>query len=293
MKKSMYLALGTVFTISLLATGLASAAPKPGASRSVPLGNDVSWPQCGKTLPSDHAFGIVGVNGGLATTTNPCLAEQLLWAARATGLTSQPKIQLYVNTANPGEVLEQYGVTSWPTSNTDPAGNTAPNPYGECTTTAGAYNGYTNDLACSWQYGWNRAVEDIPRFTAAAQAAGIDSAPAAYVWWLDVETENSWQTSSTDYKAKNAATLEGMTAYSQSVGIKVGLYSTGTQWSQIVGTNIGKTGNLAGLDNWRAGARNLSGAKSNCKLAPLTPGGKVTLTQYVSGGLDYDYSCVN
>lgn len=289
----MYVALGTIFTISFLASGLASAAPKPWGSRSVPLGNDVSWPQCGKTLPSDHAFGIVGVNGGLATTTNPCLAEQLLWAARATGLTSQPKIQLYVNTANPGEVLEQYGVTSWPTSNTDPAGNTAPNPYGECTTTAGAYNGYTNDLACSWQYGWNRAVEDIPRFTAAAQAAGIDPAPAAYVWWLDVETENSWQASSTDYKAKNAATLEGMTAYFQSVGIKAGLYSTGTQWSQIVGTNIGKTGNLAGLDNWRAGARNLSGAKSNCKLAPLTPGGKVTLTQYVSGGLDYDYSCVN
>ena len=60
-------------------------------------------------------------------------------------------------------------VTTWPTDNVDPRGtdsfNTptrpAGNPYGRCTTTAASDNGYVNDLACSWQYGWNRAVESV------------------------------------------------------------------------------------------------------------------------------------
>ena len=38
-------------------------------------GNDVSYPQCGKSFPSGQAFGIVGVNDGLANNANPCLAN--------------------------------------------------------------------------------------------------------------------------------------------------------------------------------------------------------------------------
>src|SRR3954452_12155896 len=101
----------TAFIFSSGATALA-AKPAPGpAPAPTPTGNDISWPQCGKALPKGQAFGIVGVNGGKATTTNPCLTSQLNWAAGSTGqATDQPKVQVYVNTANPGEVLEQYAV---------------------------------------------------------------------------------------------------------------------------------------------------------------------------------------
>ena len=45
-----------------------------GTGTSTPsAGNDVSYPQCGSTLPGAPAFGIVGVNGGLANDLNPCL----------------------------------------------------------------------------------------------------------------------------------------------------------------------------------------------------------------------------
>ena len=50
--------------------GTASAAPTGG-------GYDISYPQCSTTPPTGQAWGVVGVNGGLATTANPCLSTQL------------------------------------------------------------------------------------------------------------------------------------------------------------------------------------------------------------------------
>ncbi|MDB5186388.1 MAG: uncharacterized protein JWL85_911 [Candidatus Saccharibacteria bacterium] len=278
MKKTLLIALLS-FTLTLVAAAPAFAAPANSPPR---LGIDISWPQCNKSVPKDQAFGIVGVNGGLASNTNSCLSTQLQWAHRSVGGTQQPRAQLYVNTANPGEIIDQ--VTTWPKNNVDPAGRTAPNPYGTC-------DG-TNTLACSWQYGWNRAVEAAyDRFKPAAQKVAVDSNAANYIWWLDVETENTWQSGSSAALARNAATLEGMTALYHSVGAKVGLYSTALQWGQIVGT-VSTSSNLNGLINWRPGGANLTTAKDACKAAPLTAGGKVVMTQFIQKNLDYNYSCI-
>jgi hypothetical protein len=241
------------------------AAPAEAATSAGP-GNDVSWPQCGKPLPKGQTFGIVGVNNGLANNTNPCLKTQLTWAGTSKGGTGQPLVALYVNTGNPGKAASW-----WPTSNTY-AGTTVANPYGQCT--AGAY-----DEACSYMYGYAKAYDD-------ANIRGI-TGPSSYLWWLDVETGNSW---STDTGA-NRADLEGMVAFFASIGAKTGLYSTGMQWAQIVGT-VPSSSNLYKQPSWLAGARTLTAAKRTCSAAPLTAGGKVTLTQYVSGGFDYDHSCI-
>ena len=40
------------------------------------------------------------------------------------------------------------------------------------------------------------------------------------------------------------------------------------------------------------GTGSLPSAKRACAAAPLTGAGKVTITQYISGGFDYDYSCI-
>lgn len=248
-------------------------AAKPAKSPST-VGNDVSYPQCGKVLPSGQAFGIVGVNGGLATTANSCLDSQLQWAATSTGaVPSQPKVQLYVNTANPGEIINQ--VSTWPTS-----GET---PYGTC-------DG-TNSPACSWQYGLERAVHQETIFLDAVSTTSLSANTGDYTWWLDVETSNTWQSGSPEALTRNRATLEGMTSYFTSKGAKVGVYSTNYQWDAIAGT-IPSTSNLYSLDSWMAGARTSRGAKSNCQNPPLNPGGQVVLSQYVSAGLDYDISCI-
>jgi hypothetical protein len=244
-------------------TSPATAAVTPTAAGP---GNDVSWPQCGKTLPKGQTFAIVGVNNGLATTTNPCLATQLSWAATSRGGTGQPLVALYVNTANPG-----IAGSWWPTSNTY-GGRKVANPYGPCTKGSVA-------AACSYMYGYAKAYDD-------ANIRGINN-PASYTWWLDVETGNTWSTD----KAADRADLEGMAAYFASIGAATGLYSTGAQWSQIVGT-VPSSSNLYTQRSWLAGASSLATTDRKCAEAPLTGGGKVTLTQYVSGGFDYNKSCI-
>ncbi len=93
----------------------------PGPGSTSTTGNDISWPQCGGSFPSGQAFGIVGVNDGLANTLNPCLGRynggalstsELIWAWGSSGSTNLPKAALYVNTANPSPAY----ATSWPTT---------------------------------------------------------------------------------------------------------------------------------------------------------------------------------
>jgi len=260
--------------VILLASPATALAARPshgsssGGSSTVVTGNDVSWPQCNKSLPKGQLFGIVGVNDGLANTTNPCFATELAWANVSVGGTGQDKAALYVNTANPGNL----GVADWPMSNVDVLSSSVDiDPYGTCTG--------SDDQACAYQYGWNMAELD-------AQTRIGTNNPASFKWWLDVETNNSWETNT----ANNTADLEGMTNYFQSVGGRVGLYSTASQWAQIVGT-VSTTSGLYKLDSWLPGSSNLSSAKTACTKPGLT-GGLTTVTQYITKRVDYDYSCV-
>ena len=261
---------------ALVAASLVVGMPPAAADDDAEVGYDVSHPQCGDDLPDAPAFGIVGVNGGLATRPNPCLAEQLAWVAEeATGEAEpQPEVQLYVNTANPGQVRDQ--VTTWPSR-----GRT---PYGRC---EGG-----NSRACSWQYGWQRAAVTVREFfVPAAEDADVDTDPGGYTWWLDVETANTWQTGSAPARARNRATLEGMVARLSSSGAEVGLYSTGYQWRRIAG-RVPEDSPLYDLDSWLAGSTTHAGARATCHRDPLVDGGRVVLTQYVVAGLDHDHSCV-
>jgi hypothetical protein len=233
-----------------------------------PGGNDVSYPQCGVKLPSQQAFGIVGVNEGLANTTNPCLADEIAWAKNSSGITRQAKVSFYVNTANPGN----RRVADWPASSRDPmTGVIVSDPYGAC---AGK-----DDRACAWQYGWNMAELD-------AQTRGI-SRPGRYRWWLDVETITSWEPSTRN----NRADLEGMVAYFHRIGGIVGIYSMASQWDKIVKT-IPSTSSLYRLADWMPGAGTLAQAKANCRSVPLTGRGTVTVTQWTVSKTNHDFSCV-
>ncbi|MCL4357354.1 hypothetical protein M1512_00440 [Patescibacteria group bacterium] len=117
-----------------------------------------------------------------------------------------------------------------------------------------------------------------------AQYAGLH----ASMWWLDVESINSW----TNSIAANRADIEGMALGIIGSGhnlltMAIGIYSAVNQWQAIVG-------------NWRpgfplwlgTGDLSLKAAKSAC-VTPSITGGPIVLTQYTVANLDYDYVCHN
>lgn len=280
-------------------------APIPVASArtsSTPVGNDVSYPQCGGRLPSGQAFGIVGVNDGLANNLNPCLGpsaaypgyrqSELYWAqATSSGVLHQARAQLYVNTADPGNWYNDQPIADWPTSGTTP--------YGTCTRTTmtdSAGTSYTvgqDSTACAYQYGEDRVRQDLSDVGGAVSSInGQETStpmPGAttYPYWLDVETANSWLSGSSG-TAMNVADLQGMVDAFHGAGVSsVGIYSTSSAWQQITGGSA--AGSLGGLNDWVPGAANLAGAQSNCRQASFT-GGALSLTQWTAK-YDDDYSC--
>jgi hypothetical protein len=245
-------------------------------SSGVGTGADVSWPQCGSALPTDHAFGVVGVNADLANTTNPCLGSELSWAALAAGGTAQPTAQLYVLFANPAAAA----ASAWPTSNAF-KGYAPKNPYGSCTTRAGGKP--QNSPACSFLYGYALGGDD-------ATKRGV-AAPGSHRWWIDVETQFSHQADT----ALNRSVLEGMVAGLQSGGATtIGFYSTASQWATVAGV-VPKTSTASGRSSWVAiGPGTLAAAQKACSGAGLA-GGKTAMTQYVTAfgttTIDRDVSC--
>jgi len=275
-----------------------------GSAGSNTTGFDVSYPECGTTLPTPTAFGIVGVNGGLANDLNSCLGpsssypsyteSELYWAvSTAVGGTSQPNTSLYVNTADPGNIYNGKPIADWPTSaiGTDP--------YGICATTTVTTRGHSyvvgeNSDACAWQYGYNKAGQDAQWLTSAAGAINaqqttttVPATPGSYPWWLDVETANTWQSDT----AMNVADLQGMIAAFEAAGVtNVGAYSTSSQWDSITGgTTSSASGSLYAIPNWIPGATTLAAAQSNCSQPSFT-GGSVAITQW-TGSPDNDYAC--
>ena len=299
------LVIGAVTPAVAARPGHGGSGGSTGSDGSTTTGADVSYPQCGTTLPS-FAFGIVGVNDGLANNFNPCLGpsssypsytqSELYWAVTAsTGLTSpstQPKASLYVNTADPGNMYNGKPIADWPTSGT--------NTDGTCTTTTVTSRGHTytvgaNSDACAWEYGYNKATQDATWLTDAADAidnqmaSAVPTSPSSYPWWLDVETGNTWQSDT----SMNVADLQGMVAGLQNDGAtSIGAYSTASQWNSITGgtTSTLRAGSLYGIPNWIPGATTQSQAESNCTLSSFT-GGSVVVTQW-TGSPDNDWACL-
>lgn len=308
MRRLVAFAVLQVVTVGAIAasapTVLAAAARGKTATSTMPTGNDVSYPQCGSTYPASPAFAIVGMNEGLANDLNPCFGpspsypsyrqSELYWAAAdSTGGTSQSLAALYVNTADPGNVYGGTPIADWPTSGTTPDGTCTTT---SVTTSSGTHIVGANSPACAWQYGYNRATQDVAWVSSAAAAINKQSPPVtisgtagSYVWWLDVETTNSWQTG-TSGQAMNVADLQGMIAALQQAGAtSVGAYSTGSQWTSVTGGTTSSSGSLYGMPDWIPGAKTQSRAISNCGLPSFT-GGQVAVTQW-RGRTDNDYAC--
>ena len=254
-----------LFVTTTLAAGTTPAAPAL-------TGYDVSYPQCGRTLPSAAGFGIDGVNDGHPFSTNPCLSSELRWSKST--LSKAPVF--YMNTGNPGPAHS----SSWPTNQQSPR------------ICEGA-----NSPDCSYDFGWNAARVSVNNAAGAESADGSlspSSAAKEAHWWLDVETGNKWETLERSYgktassDANDQQMLQGSIAYLLSIRVaSVGVYSTPSQWKTITG---GTGSTFPAVPLWVPGYATLSAAESACTSTSFT-GGRVAMIQFPSNGLDGDYVC--
>lgn len=244
-------------------------------------GADASWPQCRhpKRLPlaKRPAFAVVGVNNGVPGTRNPCLEAQLAWAGTATGGAREPAVAYYVMAADPWSPFERrWAKPVWPSSNTSKGHRVAvPKAYGK------PCRGGHHERACAYVFGWSVAERD-------AHLPGIEAA-GDRTWWIDVEEERDW---SPDQRF-NQALIEGMAAYFATpateggLGVRVGLYSNEYYWAVIAG-RLRPGSRLAELPNWVpiGPATRAEATSAFARAETFTPGGRVAILQYVSGGID-------
>ena len=245
--------------LPILAQASNSGGPGPGVAVSSEA-YDISYPQCGVKAPSGGSTGIVGITGGLPWSSNACLAAEFRRAA------ARPKpAQLYMNTSNPETASSHWyaRVHSGPRVCANAA-----NP---------------SDLGCAYNYGWNAAADAMKRARAA-----IGKAAVTHSWWLDVETDNSWNGTT----AANVQDLQASVDYLRRARVPgVGFYSTSYQWSQITGGWHPAAGRFGAPSNWLAGADNAAQARLWCSPASGFSGGRVRMVQYISGAFDADYVC--
>jgi hypothetical protein len=189
------------------------------------------------------AFGIVGVNGGRPFSANGCFLGEYAAATNAT---------VYVNTG----YAKTYGR----------------HVFADCQARSASYPG-----AAAVEQAYAIGCSEGEYSQAAVQGV------APPVWWLDVETANSWSTSNL---ALNRAAIQGLVDYLDGLGATVGVYSTGYQWGQIAGAGWVPTGVAA---TWIAGAPSAAAAPGYCA-QPFLPGVPVWLVQYTTT-YDLDYAC--
>jgi hypothetical protein len=130
------------------------------------------------------------------------------------------------------------------------------------------------DANClAYNYGYNAGLDALNY----ANAQGVHSS----TWWLDVETENTWNGNTT----QNQNSLQGESDALRANGVTtVGAYSTTAQWGTITG------GWQNGWPNW--GATTWTTAKQAAKYCAghQFTGGPTYLIQF-TGKLDQDYAC--
>jgi hypothetical protein len=275
---------------ALVAVGWLASAAGGQAVIAVPApsGYDVSYPQCGprgSLAPEARTFAVVGVNGGSAETTNPCLGPshgqpgELSWASGSPGLLIQPRVSFYLDAADPGPQ-----VADWPAAGSRPL---------QCEGTWSS--------GCAYDYGYNRAASSLRSAQLVAIVDGRvhlpTTDPVADPWWLDVEVGPRWAPHEIPgWSSLNIEAVEGFIEGLRAGGVPlahIGFYSTAFQWQAI--TSLDPAGSrayfLTSHPDWVPGATSLEQARLACSPSRSFSSGDVTLTQFTSGAFDGDYRC--
>ena len=172
----------------------------PAGYSGLELGYDLSYPQCkqdDRPLPGAR-FAVVGLNNGRAYTANPCFGRQWSKATR-------PR-SIYVN-----------------------SGYYPPNLVHTTTACRVAAQRRLPDADVSHRDAYAIGCGEAEHALGVAAQAG---ALGAAMWWIDVESSNSWDDSDIEL---NRDSLLGQLERLDAAGIAVGLYSSPRDWATVTG----------------------------------------------------------
>jgi len=301
-------------TVAIVTAAVLVATPAQAAINSAD-GFDVSWAQCGQSLPAPGAFSIIDVDGGRPFASNSCLTSQISWAKNGNS-----RIELYANTANPGgptltrhvqnsSSTSQYNFQNWPSNPTAYDASTNPRACTENPATTTVFEADTVD--CAYDYGYQGAKDSYRRAAAAFSAAGLSYTPAAVNWWLDLEVAYAWDVYANTWRgfdpefthpndgnlsraqldARNQASLQGAHDYLVNVAKvrQLGLYGSPNDWNRIL------HGNLTVFKDhpvwYPIGSSTRSTALDSCATAiNVTGAGKPVMVQFIDSGTGLDMS---
>lgn len=219
-----------------------TAASAAGDVYTGATGYDVSYPNC-SAVPSGQ-FGIVGVNGGRPFTVNPCFRAEYAAALRTSSASA------YINTGYAGAYKK----------NIRPACASA-----VPATLSGAH-------AQAWEIGCSEA----------AYSVSGDGGVSPAMWWLDVESGNSWSTTNL---VLNQDAIQGAVLYLLTVNPHVGVYSDAAYWQAIAGGNHWTPSGLTA--DWVAAG----GCPTSTSNTAFTNSPVWLAQNGTSGGVDSDLGC--
>jgi hypothetical protein len=103
------------------------------------------------------------------------------------------------------------------------------------------------------------------------------------MWWLDVETVNTWDGT----QQQNATVLDAMAARLQQLGARVGIYSTPQMWAEIAGAWA------PGLPVWFATAADNAGqAELDCQATFAGSPTAIVQWQQTDSGVELDHNLI-
>lgn len=192
-------------------------------------------------------FVVLGLTNGPGFTPNPCLADQVTWAKDNDKLVAVYAVSSYPDKAT----LQEYG---------------ADGPYDASTRLGRLKN-----------VGYQQA-----RFNVGTMGQVGLLSP---IVWIDVEPVPDFEWS-TDLTA-NAAVIEGVARGYVDAGFRIGVYSTPSLYSRVVGGL-----DLGGVPEWRAaGETSRAEALDRCGADWSIQGGEAVMGQWVEQRRDHNVTC--
>ena len=256
--------------------GVSRAASSSSAYLEANLGVDISWPpsNCTVPIPQEVTLGIVGVTGGKAFTPNPCLAQE-------TTKFKGRQLELYINgDYQSGPALQTYQDSRIAKFKTC---DSATPDFMKCV---------------AEDYGYNNGQYAVQQ----ADKNGV----SASVWWIDVETGNSWDGNTSGHSVSEnisslTGTMEAIEKYASETAktpVVIGFYSVpGTMWNKITGG--WQAPDARNIDNPKTHAPNwvskaigsLAEAEAACRGNDFTGGGTRLVQYQTDPSIDRDVSC--